>query len=170
MGSYDGAEVCELVGLYMLHKLDQRFDNNKHTGGLYRDDGLAALKDVFNQAGLRITIETNQKVVNYLDITLNLLTEKCYSYRKPGNTPMYINARSNHPPSILKQLPKAISKRISDLSCRAKKNSTAQPLYVTMLSSPAIFPNSPPTTNQTTGQGETGLGIFYGLINLSAKP
>ena len=43
MGSYDGAEICELVGLYMLHMLDQRFNNNKHTG-LYRDDGLAVFR------------------------------------------------------------------------------------------------------------------------------
>ena len=36
MGSYDGAEVCELVGLYMLHLLSQRFGNDFI--GLYRDD------------------------------------------------------------------------------------------------------------------------------------
>ena len=38
MGSYDGAEVCELVGLYMLDQLKQRFP--KDDLGLYRDDGL----------------------------------------------------------------------------------------------------------------------------------
>ena len=38
MGSYDGAEVCELVGLYMLDQLKQRFPNDDI--GLYRDDGL----------------------------------------------------------------------------------------------------------------------------------
>ena len=42
MGSFDGAEICELVGLYLLHKLQPVFDL-KNTG-LYRDDGLAALK------------------------------------------------------------------------------------------------------------------------------
>ena len=52
MGSYDGAEICELVGLYML---DQRFNNNKHTG-LYRDDGLA----VFRNMGPR-TAEKNEE-------------------------------------------------------------------------------------------------------------
>ena len=37
MGSYDGAETCELVGLYMLSQLEQLGINI----GLYRDDGLA---------------------------------------------------------------------------------------------------------------------------------
>ena len=137
MGSYDGAEICELVGLYMLHKLDQRFNNNRHTGLPLSGTWVPStaekmkkdIKDVFNQAGLRITIETNQKVVNYLDITLNLLTEKYYPYRKPRNTPLYIDARSNYPPSILKQLPKAISKRISELSCSKEKFDKAALAY-----------------------------------------
>ena len=40
MGSYDGAEVCELVGLYMLHLLSQRLGID--FVGLYRDDGATA--------------------------------------------------------------------------------------------------------------------------------
>ncbi len=39
MGSYDGAEICELVGLFILNKLGQKF--GKENIGLYRDDGLA---------------------------------------------------------------------------------------------------------------------------------
>ena len=43
MGSYDGAEVCELVGLYILHNLTTAFPNGNI--GLYRDDGLAAFRN-----------------------------------------------------------------------------------------------------------------------------
>ena len=39
MGSYDGAEICELVGLYILNKISAIFGKNRV--GLYRDDGLA---------------------------------------------------------------------------------------------------------------------------------
>ena len=39
MGSFDGAEVCELVGLYLLNKIKPLLDSNNI--GLYRDDGLA---------------------------------------------------------------------------------------------------------------------------------
>ena len=39
MGSFDGAELCELVGLYILHILGENY--RKHRIGLYHDDGLA---------------------------------------------------------------------------------------------------------------------------------
>ena len=42
MGSYDGCEVCELVGLYVLHRIKEKFPEIDF--GLYRDDGLGALK------------------------------------------------------------------------------------------------------------------------------
>ena len=38
MGCFDGAEICELVGLFILHKLTA--DLGKEYVGLYRDDGL----------------------------------------------------------------------------------------------------------------------------------
>ena len=41
MGSYDGAEVCELVGLYLLGKLAPLIGTTNV--GLYRDDGLAVI-------------------------------------------------------------------------------------------------------------------------------
>ena len=43
MGTYDGAEVCKLVGIYMLHLLSRRY--NKNDFELYRDEGLAVLKN-----------------------------------------------------------------------------------------------------------------------------
>ena len=44
MGAFDGAEICELVGLYILHQLEKKL--NLHSIGLYRDDGLATLKSM----------------------------------------------------------------------------------------------------------------------------
>ena len=43
MGSYDGAEICGLVGLYLLNRLSTVID--KSSVGLYRDDGLAAINN-----------------------------------------------------------------------------------------------------------------------------
>ncbi len=72
MGSYDGAEICELVGLFILNKLGKKF--GKENIGLYRDDGLAIMKSKsarfadktrkelhkrFEQLGLKITAEAN---------------------------------------------------------------------------------------------------------------
>ena len=42
MGSFDGAETCELVGCYILSRLAERYRNNI---GLYRDDGLSAFNE-----------------------------------------------------------------------------------------------------------------------------
>jgi hypothetical protein len=41
MGSFDGAESCELVGSYLLHLTTTKHGNNF---GLYRDDGLGVIK------------------------------------------------------------------------------------------------------------------------------
>ena len=41
MGSFDGTEICELVGLYILYILSTRYGRNHN--GIYRDDGLAWL-------------------------------------------------------------------------------------------------------------------------------
>lgn len=129
MGGFDGAEICELVGLFALNKLSQRFD--KQSIGLYRDDGLAIfrnltartatkvineLKQIFQNLGLRITTEVSKHFVNFLDVTLNLQTGTYQPYRKPNDEPVYVNANSNHAPPILKQIPAGINKRISQLS------------------------------------------------------
>ena len=41
MGSFDGAEACELIGLFILDKLKHLIDP-KHIG-IFRDDGLAGI-------------------------------------------------------------------------------------------------------------------------------
>ena len=43
IGAYDGAKVCKLVGTYMLNLLSEKY--NKNDFGVYRDDGLAILKN-----------------------------------------------------------------------------------------------------------------------------
>ena len=130
--------------------------------GLYKDDALAVINNangpkldrirkntiaIFQSEGLGIAIETNLVETDFLDVTFNLSTGKYYPYNWPNNAPLYIYAQSNHPPSIVKQLPKIrknlfaylfsihntirlshydvklielpkmVNKRISDLSC-----------------------------------------------------
>jgi len=52
MGSYDGADVCELVNLFILNGLGSTY--GKENIGLYRDDGLAVLKDTTGPQADRI--------------------------------------------------------------------------------------------------------------------
>ena len=126
MGSFDGAETCELVGSFLLSQLQQLNINI----GLYRDDGLAVVnstprvienikKDIcriFNNNGLCITIEANKKIINFLDITYNLNQCAYQPYTKPNTTIKYVHHDSNHPPSIIKNIPAGINRRLSSLT------------------------------------------------------
>ena len=66
--------------------------------------------------GLKMTITTNLKTINFLDVISNLCTRKYQPYQKPNDTPTYTNVNSNHAPNIIKALPTNISKRISNIS------------------------------------------------------
>ena len=63
-----------------------------------------------------MVIKCNIKTVDYLDI-IQLNTSIYKPFSKPKNKPLYINASSNHPLSVLKQIPKSVSKRITASSC-----------------------------------------------------
>ena len=84
---------------------------------------------IIGELGLQITAQSNLKIVNYLDVTLNLSIGKFCPYRKPDNYPLYINAKSNHPPSIIKHLPATICTRISSLTCDADEFNKASRVY-----------------------------------------
>ena len=146
MGAYDGAEVCELAGIFMLNQISEKC--KKDDVGLYRDDGLAVFKNIsgpdserikkkfqsFKKYGLEIMIECNKKVVDYLDITFNLNDRTCKPYHKPDNKITYINVQSNHSPNIIKQLSKTIEERLSDNSSNETIFNKVTSLYEKALS------------------------------------
>ena len=74
------------------------------------------LQKVFKSNGLDVIIECNMKTVNYLDVTFNFNDGTERPYQKPHNIIQYIHVESNHPPNIIKQIPKTIEKRLSQLS------------------------------------------------------
>ena len=85
---------------------------------------------------LSIVCKTNLKIVNFLDVTLDLTTNSKYKpYNKLGNIPLYINVKSNHPTNIMKNLPKSISPRINKLSSDKSVCDNAKDLYNNALSS-----------------------------------
>ena len=142
MGCYDGAEVCEMVGTYILSKLWTVFD--KENIGLYRDDGLAVLRNccgpdterrkkkivkIFKDCGLKITIQTGLSIADFLDVKFNLNNETYMPFRKPNDHPVYIHSESNHPPNIKKEIPRMISKRVSELSSNEQVFNDACPMY-----------------------------------------
>ena len=148
MGSFDGAELCELVGLYLLHKLEPIIGTPNT--GLYRDDGLTAIRSqsarrldrlrkdiiaVFHSEGLSITCESNLIITDFLDITLDLRSGKYSPFRKPGTKPLYVHSKSNHPPTVIKEIPKMIEKRLSDLSYDEQEFNKVKSTYEEALAS-----------------------------------
>ena len=139
MGSFDGAETCELVGLFML---DQLREANMDLG-LYRDDGLGVtnlkgrpleakrkqIQQIFRRHDLRVTITANLEATDFLDIFLDLRSESYRVFTKEGDLPTYVHCQSNHPPNVLKNIGPAVNKRLSSLSANSDLFNQAKPLY-----------------------------------------
>ena len=146
MGSFDGAEICELVGIFILEEIKNTL--NAPNIGLYRDDGLAVFENLnghsndqfrkkliqtFKNHNLKITILCNLKKVDFLDLTFDLSENSYKPFNKPNNPIMYINVLSNHPPNIIKQLPKSIEQRINNNSCNKQVFENASEHYNNIL-------------------------------------
>ena len=131
MGAQDRAEIAELVSIYLLKQISDflvSVGQNCHAG-LYRDDGLIymessngplisnierALNRIFKSNHLKISIEQRGQTVNFLDVTLS--TDGSFKpYRKPNSSVAYVSKTSNYPPSILKNIPSSIQKRLTTI-------------------------------------------------------
>ena len=126
MGSFDGAEACDLVGLFLLSKLQHL----PIKVGAYRDDVLAVCSltpfqvekvkqevvEVFQQYDLKVKAIANTKVANFLDVTLDLNNKVHRPYMKPGTQLEYVHVNSNHPRHVTKHAVAETSKRLSNLS------------------------------------------------------
>ena len=109
MGCFDGAEVCDTTGLFLLHRLSHIV--KKSDIGLYRDDGLGIIQNmpkpeiermkntmvkVCKECGLSIIIECNLKTVNFLDVTFYLINGIYKPYREANDNSSYIHKNSCH--------------------------------------------------------------------------
>ena len=141
MGAFDGAEVCELVGLYILSLIAEKFGEDDF--GLYRDDGLGAivatgpqgertkkeLHKIAKKCGLGFIVDGLFTFVDFLDANFDLPSGRYWPYTKPNANTKYVHAQSNHPPSVLKHLPDSITERISTLSCNEEEFNKAKGPY-----------------------------------------
>ena len=71
---------------------------------------------IFKEVSFKIEIQTHLKIVNFLDVTFNLANGTYRPYKKANESLLYISTSSNHPPQVIKQLPKSISERPSNNS------------------------------------------------------
>ena len=142
MGNFDGAEVCKLVGRFILSKLGNII--GKKNAGLYRDDGLVVLRNMtarrtdktrkiiikmFKEVRFQLEIKTNLKKVKFLDVTFSLITGLYTPYKKPNDNLLYINTSFDHRPQIIKQLSNSINKRLCENSANEQVFNTVKPVY-----------------------------------------
>ena len=74
-----------------------------------------ALHRILKRNELNISIEQKGHTINFLDVTLS--TDGSHKpYKKPNSTIKYVNKGSNHPPSITKNIPSSIQKRLNSIS------------------------------------------------------
>ena len=125
-GAFDGAEICDIVGLYLLSQLTHLPIN----GGLYRDDALFACNlppkqvhktieniiAIFASNNLQLKAKCNTTVANFLDVTFDLSSGNNMPYRKPGTPVEYLHIDSNHPRHVTKNTVAEVNKWLSALS------------------------------------------------------
>ena len=87
-----------------------------------------SIQAIFREHELKITIQCNLKIVDYLHVTFNL-TGSYRPFNKTNNEINYIHKQSNHPPSIIKQLLLLVQRRLSKLSSNEKIFSDSIPIY-----------------------------------------
>ena len=121
MGAYDSAQVADLVGIYILDTLG-RIVNSQQVG-LYRDDGIIYIPDSNgpNTASIQKKIIRAFKLLGFrIQIASNLNNGTFKPFSKNDSAPRYINISSNHPRSVLRQIPNAVNQRINKLSSGKK--------------------------------------------------
>ena len=111
--------------------------------GLFRDDGLGAsylscqeiddikkfICEVFRSNRLEITVDANKKRVKFLDVEFDLENDTFKPYIKENDVPLYVHKNSNHPPSITKNIPDSVNRRLSALSSDEKSFSSIAEKY-----------------------------------------
>lgn len=131
-GSYEGAEIAELIGLMILHTIaNEEKLIPVECIGIYRDDGLIVVQmcrrdqdalrkkliKLFKEKfELDISISIGLRVVDFLDVSFNLNNGTYRTFNKPDSTPIYVNKMSNHPPTTIRQIPKMVNKRLCKTS------------------------------------------------------
>ena len=140
-GGYDSSLIADLVGLYILDILSWIVSPEQM--GLYHDDGIIYIPNsngpnssriqkimrTFKFLGFKIEVLSNNKIVNFLDVTLNLSNNTYKPFLKTDQYPSYINVNSNHPKTIIKQVSKAVKLRIRNLSTNEKIFQESSKIY-----------------------------------------
>ena len=118
------SEICELVRCVLLYSINKIMDPSSHDGLIIVDkrtpkkcdDIRKRLYKLFDEFGFRLDITTDLKIIDYLDVTLNLYSGTVSPFRKRNQDLRYVDRGSNHPTQVFKHVPKGIEHRLSNNS------------------------------------------------------
>ena len=71
---------------------------------------------ILKEVSFKIETQTYLKIVNFLNVTLNLAYDTYRLYKKTNESLLYISTFSNYSPQVIKQLPTSINERLSNNS------------------------------------------------------
>ena len=99
----------------------------RNANGIQTDKTRKDIIKVFKKVGFKIEIKTNLKQVDFIVVTFDLTNATHRPFKKENDQLLYINISSNHPPSVIKQIPASISGRLSNNSSNEDIFNTAKP-------------------------------------------
>ena len=70
--------------------------------------------------GLRVTIEAPLQKTDFLDVVLDLGRHSYAPFKKPNAKTSYVHSSSNHPRSIINEIPNIVNDRLSKRSSTKK--------------------------------------------------
>jgi hypothetical protein len=129
MGCPDGAEIAELVGLYLLNEMKNDKILDPEMTGLYRDDGVALVNTrgrsgenlrqkihgFFKKHGLGLEVSPISTFIDFLDVRFDVSQKTYQIYHKPNANTQYVHRKSNHPAKILNNMSNNTNLRINKL-------------------------------------------------------
>ena len=117
--------ICIFSSRHRLHLLSKHF-------GVFdffnMDHWISAVKPLFFKLQ-KCLVLSNNKIVNFLVVTQDLSNNTYKHFLKTDQYPSYINVNSNHPKTIIKQVPKAVKLRISNFSANEKIFQESRKIY-----------------------------------------
>ena len=112
---------------------------------------------VFKIRSIQCILKANLRIVSFLDIALDLRNNTYERYNNPENHTVYINISSDVPKTIwmMRNLPKSITKRLSDLSSTKEIFQKAAVIYCEALkkdgfNEPLVFTPKANATDNTS--------------------
>ena len=147
-GGFHSAALADLTSAYINFMIGEAA--NKESGferfqwGIFKDDlilywegrsmrqrekFLKMVCSVIKSLGFSVKVNLWLPKAEFLDVEMDFGELENDAYMKPNNTPLYVNANSNHHPKILKNLPANILGRVINITSRESNINTALKPY-----------------------------------------